>query len=58
MQSVDVERVGNLIGHMPLDLMGQFDEALRLHLAIWVGNRAMVSTGSGEQRRLILGLPT
>ncbi len=33
-RSVAVERVGNLIGHMPLDLMGQLDEALRLHLDI------------------------
>ena len=33
-RSVAVERVGNLIGHMPLDLMGQLDDALRLHLDI------------------------
>ena len=33
-RSVAVERVGNLIGHMPGDLMGQLDDALRLHLAI------------------------
>ncbi len=33
-RSVAVERVGNLIGHMPLHLMGRLDDALRLHLAI------------------------
>lgn len=33
-RSVAVERVGVLIGHMPLDLMGRLDDALRLHLAI------------------------
>ena len=33
-RSVAVERVGHLIGHMPLDLMGRLDDALRLHLAI------------------------
>ena len=33
-RSVAVERVGHLIGHMPFDLMGQLDDALRLHLAI------------------------
>ena len=32
-RSVAVERVGHLIGHMPGDLMGQLDNALRLHLA-------------------------
>ena len=33
-RSIAVERVGRLIGHVPLDLMGQLDDALRLHLAI------------------------
>ena len=33
-RSVAVERVGKQIGHMPLDLMGRLDDALRLHLAI------------------------
>lgn len=33
-RSVAVERVGNLIGHTPLDLMVQLDDALRLHLDI------------------------
>ena len=33
-RSVAAERVGHLIGHMPFDLMGQLDDALRLHLAI------------------------
>jgi len=33
-RSVAVERVGNLIGHTPLDLMAQLDDALRLHLDI------------------------
>lgn len=33
-RSVAVERVGKLIGHMPPDLMGRLDDALRLHLAI------------------------
>lgn len=33
-RSVAVERVGSLIGHMPPDLMGQLDDALRLHLDI------------------------
>ena len=33
-RSVAVERVGNLIGHMPGDLMAKLDDALRLHLAI------------------------
>ena len=33
-RSVAVERVGNLIGHMPSDLMGRLDDALRLHPAI------------------------
>ena len=32
-RSVAVERVGNLIGHMPPDLMGRLEDALRLHLA-------------------------
>lgn len=33
-RSVAVERVGKRIGYMPVDLMGQLDDALRLHLAI------------------------
>ena len=33
-RSVAVERVGNLIGQMPPDLMGRLDDALRLHLAV------------------------
>ncbi len=33
-RSIAVERVGNLIGLVPVDLMAQLDDALRLHLAI------------------------
>lgn len=33
-RSVAVERVGNLIGRLPLDLMARLDDALRLHLDV------------------------
>ncbi len=33
-RSVDVERVGSLIGVVPLGLISHIDEALRLHLAL------------------------
>ena len=31
-RSVDVRRIGSLVGMVPLDLMAQIDDALRLHL--------------------------
>ena len=33
-RSVAVERVGPMIGRLPADLIGELDEALRLHLAL------------------------
>lgn len=33
-RSVSVERVGRLIGQVPVDLMAHLDDALRLHLAL------------------------
>jgi mRNA interferase MazF len=33
-RSVAVQRVGPRVGRLPADLMGQLDEALRLHLAL------------------------
>lgn len=33
-RSVDVERIGALVGRMPADLMAELDEAIRLHLAL------------------------
>lgn len=33
-RAVAVERVGALLGRLPLDLIEQLDEALRLHLAL------------------------
>ena len=33
-RAVAVERIGKRIGYVPIDLMGQLDDALRLHLAI------------------------
>jgi mRNA interferase MazF len=33
-RSVAVQRVGRRIGRLPADLIGQLDEALRLHLAL------------------------
>jgi mRNA interferase MazF len=34
-RSVAVERVGTLIGTVPLHLMDRLDDALRLHLDLW-----------------------
>lgn len=33
-RSISVERVGRLIGQIPVDLMAHLDNALRLHLAL------------------------
>jgi len=33
-RSIAVERIGQLVGHVPADLMASIDDALRLHLAI------------------------
>jgi|SRR6266851_4691030 len=33
-RSIAVERVGRQLGHLPVALMAQLDEALRLHLAL------------------------
>ena len=33
-RAVDVERIGNLLGILPGELVHQLDEALRLHLAL------------------------
>ncbi|HJQ42497.1 MAG TPA: type II toxin-antitoxin system PemK/MazF family toxin [Jatrophihabitantaceae bacterium] len=33
-RSVSVERVGVALGRVPADLMGELDEALRIHLAL------------------------
>lgn len=33
-RSISVERVGRLIGQVPVDLMAHLDDALRLHLAL------------------------
>jgi mRNA interferase MazF len=33
-RSVDVERIGRLIGHLPLPQVGALDDALRVHLAL------------------------
>jgi mRNA interferase MazF len=33
-RSVAVQRVGRRLGRVPANLMGQLDEALRLHLAL------------------------
>lgn len=33
-RSISVERVGRLIGQVPVDLMAHLDNALRLHLAL------------------------
>lgn len=33
-RSVSVERVGDRIGHVPLELMGAVDDALRRHLSL------------------------
>jgi mRNA interferase MazF len=33
-RSVAVQRVGRRLGHLPADVMGQLEEALRLHLAL------------------------
>lgn len=33
-RSVDVERVGSVLGHVPPDLMGELDDALRVHLQL------------------------
>ena len=33
-RSVDVRRIGSLVGMVPLDLMAQIDEAMRLHLEL------------------------
>lgn len=33
-RSVSVERVGRLIGQVPVDFMARLDDALRLHLAL------------------------
>jgi len=33
-RAVTVERVGDLVGRLPADLMARLDEALRLHLAL------------------------
>lgn len=34
LRSVAVERVGGLVGRVPLDLMAQIDDAIRLHLGL------------------------
>ena len=33
-RSVDVRRIGSLVGMVPLDLMAQIDDAMRLHLGL------------------------
>jgi len=33
-RSVAVERMGPVVGHVPLDVMRQLDEALRIHLVL------------------------
>lgn len=33
-RAISVERLGNVIGEVPPDLMAELDEALRLHLAL------------------------
>ena len=33
-RSVDVNRIGSLVGMVPLDLMAQIDDAMRLHLGL------------------------
>ena len=33
-RSVDVKRIGSLAGMVPLDLMAQIDDAMRLHLGL------------------------
>ena len=33
-RSVDVKRIGSLVGMVPLDLVAQVDDALRLHLEL------------------------
>ncbi len=33
-RSVDVKRIGSLTGMVPLDLMAQIDDAMRLHLGL------------------------
>lgn len=33
-RSVDVDRIGPVLGRLPADLVGELDEALRLHLAL------------------------
>jgi hypothetical protein len=32
-RSISVERVGSVLGRLPVELLGKLDEALRLHLA-------------------------
>ena len=34
LRSVDVRRIGSLVGMVPLDLMAQVDDAMRLHLQL------------------------
>ncbi len=34
LRSVDVERIGALVGRVPADLMAELDDAIRLHLAL------------------------
>ena len=34
LRSVDVERIGALVGRVPVDLLAEMDEAIRLHLAL------------------------
>ena len=34
-RAVAVERIGELVGELPTDLVAALDEALRLHLALW-----------------------
>jgi mRNA interferase MazF len=33
-RSIAVERLGTVLGHVPADVMGQLDDALRLHLQL------------------------
>ncbi len=33
-RSISVERVGPMLGRVPVELLGELDEALRLHLAL------------------------
>ena len=58
-RAVAVERVGKRLGTVPAHLMFALDEALRLHLALWVvafggGNRLSWAT-AGVGRRPELG---